>query len=69
MTEEEVLKELTSMEQDRVFDTRPSYVKDAAMSIKLVSFQEKHMSYLKGHPKTNPEYYLANLRTVLRIRP
>lgn len=33
-----------------------------------VSFQEKHMAYLRTHPKLNPEHYLANLRTMLKIR-
>lgn len=33
-----------------------------------VSFQEKHLAYLRTHPKLNPEHYLANLRTMLKIR-
>ena len=32
------------------------------------SFYEKHMSYLKSHPKVNPAHYLANLRTMIKIR-
>ncbi len=33
------------------------------------TFIEKHMSYLATHPKVNPEPYLANLRTMIKIRP
>jgi hypothetical protein len=68
MTEDEIRAALTSMEKDDSFNTRPVYVKDPLASIKLISFYEKHMAYLKEHPKINPEYYLANLRTVLRVR-
>lgn len=69
MTEEEIHEALTLMEKDTSLDTKAIYIKDTAKSIRLVSFLEKHAVYLKEHPKVNPEHYLANLRTVLRIRP
>jgi hypothetical protein len=68
MTEAEIHDALISMEQDDCFDTKSSYTKDSPQSIHLITFYEKHMAYLKEHPKVNPEHYLANLRTILRIR-
>ena len=31
-------------------------------------FVEKHITYLMGHPKLDPEQYLANLRLMLKQR-
>lgn len=69
LTEEEIQLELESMERDSSIDTKPSYEKAGDNSTRLVTFQQRHMAYLKEHPKLNPEHYLSNLKTVLRIRP
>lgn len=68
MTEAEIEEALKLMEKDAGLKTVHSYEKDSLDSLRTVSFREKHLAYLKGHPKLNPEHYLSNLRTVLRIR-
>jgi hypothetical protein len=61
---------LASMEQDDSYNTNRGFVRDTPQSEKRsVSFKELHMNYLKKHPKINPEHYLSNLRTMLKIRP
>lgn len=69
MTEEEVQQALSAMESDSTLDTQSSYVKTTPAAGRVLSFREKHAEYLKEHPKINPEYYLANLRTMIKIRP
>jgi len=56
---------LTSMVSDDKLKTEPTYSHDSAH---LVTFFEKHLTYLKNHPKVNPEHYLANLHTMIKIR-
>lgn len=34
----------------------------------LIPFVEKHVAYLKNHPKLDPEQYIANLRLMTKIR-
>ncbi len=60
---------LTSMERDALLKTAPIAVHDDLGSITVVTFKEKHLAYLQGHPKVNPKIYLANLRTMIKIRP
>jgi hypothetical protein len=68
LCEAEIDEVLTSMEEDNSFKTPPSYVREDTTSIKLMTFREKHLAYLMSHPKINPENYLANLRTMIKIR-
>lgn len=69
-SETEISKSLEEMENDPIYRTKPGYVRDTPTSEKyLVSFSKKHLIYLQKHPKLNPEHYLANLRTMLKIRP
>lgn len=65
MEEAAIYEALGQMEQDILLNTPDSQTLD---SLELVSFREKHMAYLKGHPKVNPENYLSNLRTMIKIR-
>ena len=60
---------LDEMEHDSKYRTEGCYVRETPQSPKvLVSFKERHLFYLRKHPKLNPDHYLANLRTMLRIR-
>jgi hypothetical protein len=68
MPEEGIREELILMETDPKLDTRVSLVKGAGESMQLISFQEKHLSYLRGHPKVNSHAYLTNLKTMIKIR-
>lgn len=69
INDDEIQDALTEMEQNPKFDTKPTFsVGSEASPPRLVSFMEKHKTYLRDHPKINPEHYLSNLRTVLRIR-
>jgi hypothetical protein len=65
MTEAEIYEALVTMEKDVLLNT-PNY--RTIDSEEMVAFKEKHINYLKGHPKVNPENYLANLRTMVKIR-
>ncbi len=68
ITDQEIQDSLTAMEQDSGLNTGPIMVRDADTGRKTVGFRDRHTNYLKEHPKVNPEYYLSNLRTVIRIR-
>lgn len=59
---------LHDMEQDATMNTRPLYVKSELSPDQTISFYKRHTDYLNGHPKVNPEHYLANLRTMIKIR-
>ena len=71
INEEEIKQALLKMEQDANLSSKPSLMNDtdASSSIREVSFMERHMTYLREHPKVNPEHYLSNLRTMIKIRP
>lgn len=66
--EDAIRQELILMENDSELDTRVSLVKEDGISVRLITFQEKHLRYLLEHPKVNPVPYLTNLRTMIKIR-
>jgi hypothetical protein len=68
MTQEEVQDSLTEMELDELLNTGPVFVRSAEDSIISVPFRERHTVYLINHPKVNPQDYLSNLKTMIRIR-
>jgi hypothetical protein len=68
ISEEEVLQSLFNMEQDEGLKTDPEYSSNPLYFDQLIPFAQKHAEYLKSHPKVNPEHYLANLRTMIKIR-
>lgn len=60
---------LTAMAADVVYNTESSYTANATLyPSNVLSFVDKHMDYLKAHPATDPQHYLANLRLMTRIR-
>lgn len=59
---------LTTMERDALLRTAPVSVDDGFGAVSVVTFKEKHLIYLQKHPKVNPKTYLANLRTMIKIR-
>jgi len=59
---------LTSMERDAVLRTGPVVNQASLGDVEVVTFKEKHLTYLKQHPKVNSRNYLANLRTMIKIR-
>jgi hypothetical protein len=67
MEETAIAAMLTSMERDALLQTTPVVVRDTH-SIDVLTFREKHLTYLKKHPKVNARNYLANLRTMIKIR-
>jgi len=67
MNDDEISDALDVMEQDASLKTVPDLVKDE-VSAHTVSFKQKHATYLKEHPKVNPEHYLANLHAMIKIR-
>lgn len=70
-TEEGALieQELRDMAANGIYSTVDSYSANAATHPDhLVSFVEKHMTYLNTHPSVDPDHYLANLRLMTRIR-
>lgn len=70
LSEQEIRLALQQMEKDATLSSKPSLMNDndASSSIREVSFMERHMTYLREHPKVNPEHYLSNLRTMIKIR-
>lgn len=66
--DEEIHRLLTLMEDNPTLKTEPGYINQATQFSKLLSFTEKHMTYLKTHPKVNALNYLSNLRTMIKIR-
>jgi len=67
MDETEIRAALVAMERDGGLLTERGYA-DALFPDDVVSFVEKHVAYLRSHPKINPKGYLANLRTMIKIR-
>ncbi len=63
-----ISEELRLMELDPGLKTISYYTEDPTYADNLMPFPDKHVQYLKGHPKVNPEHYLANLRTMIKIR-
>lgn len=68
--EEEIRTALEGMEDN------PSLVTDSAFRANAekwpentISFVDRHLEYLRQHPKTDPQHYLSNLRLRLRKRP
>ncbi|MEO5627447.1 MAG: hypothetical protein ABIQ89_01005 [Candidatus Saccharimonadales bacterium] len=66
--ETEIEAILHDMELDQTMNTKPLYVKSEESPDVTISFYKRHTDYLKGHPKVNPEHYLSNLRTMIKIR-
>jgi hypothetical protein len=67
-SEDEVRSELELMEDNPELYTPVSLIQDNELSVYMISFQEKHIRYLREHPKINPVPYLANLKTMIKIR-
>jgi hypothetical protein len=68
MDEQEIEQALNAMELDELLNTSPILVRSAEDSIIRVSFHDRHTTYLRTHPKINPQDYLANIKTMIRIR-
>ncbi len=64
-----ILESLRIMARDTTYNTDSSYSANSNLyPDHLIPFVAKHMEYLKNHPSTDPEHYLANLRLMTRIR-
>ncbi len=62
-------KTLVVMAKDSSYNTGPSYSANSELyPNNLIPFVNKHMDYLRNHPTTDPQHYLANLRLMTRIR-
>jgi len=69
LEEAEIREALQLMEDDSSFNTGSSYSANGTLyEDHQIPFAEKHMAYLKSHPKLNPEHYLANLRLMMKVR-
>ncbi len=66
--EEEILRQLTIMQDDASLLTPAEPTDNPLHSSHQITFVEKHLHYLTTHPKVNPEFYLSNLRTMIKIR-
>ncbi len=65
----ELLKVLKAMDQDLRFNTEPTFSSDAEKyPDNLMPFVDKHVKYIRNHPATNPQHYLANLRLITKVR-
>ncbi|MDL2341931.1 MAG: hypothetical protein QFB87_02555 [Patescibacteria group bacterium] len=61
----DIRSRLMAMMADPLFNTTATY---AATREDMMTFVEKHMTYLSDHPKLNPEDYLRNLRLMTRLK-
>lgn len=67
--EAELQAALERMEADNTMSTPTSYTPNSTLyPDHVLTFTDKHLLYLKQHPKLNAEQYLANLRLKVRIR-
>jgi hypothetical protein len=66
--EAKICEMLNLMEGDVQLKTSDYHTDDPAYPNNLIPFSKKHIDYLKGHPHVDPEHYLANLRTMIKIR-
>lgn len=67
MEETAIAAILCSMERNPGLKTGP-VISHGSIGIDVVSFKEKHLTYLQQHPKINARNYLSNLRTMIKIR-
>lgn len=64
----EARRALQAMVSNPAYATKATYSPNTELyPDKQVPFIDKHMSYLKSHPATNPSQYLSNLRLMTRI--
>ncbi len=69
MTEDEISTVLKKLEDDPAFVTNPAYRANTSLfPDNSISFVDAHLTYLKLHPKLDPNHYLANLRLMTRKR-
>jgi hypothetical protein len=60
-------QELSAMVADTGFHTVSYYSANTDRHPdNRMTFVEKHMEYLRAHPSTDPDHYLANLRLMTR---
>lgn len=60
---------LRAMLTDATLNTSPSYSANTGLyPDHQIPFVNKHMAYLRDHPKLDVEHYLSNLRLMLRKR-
>ena len=65
----ELLEVLKSMHSDARFNTEPTFSSDVeSYPDNLMPFVDKHVKYIRNHPATNPQHYLANLRLITKVR-
>jgi len=63
---EELLKDMVA---DSAYHTDASYSADNEhYPDNQIPFVAKHMAFLKSHPTTDPQHYVANLRLMTRKR-
>ena len=68
VSDDEIKAALNMMVNNPQLDTKGGMDNTDGQSLSLVSFQEKHLTYLQCHPKVSPVSYLANLKTMIKIR-
>jgi hypothetical protein len=69
MEESEIVEALRVLEANPAMVTNSAYrANTEKWPTNRASFVEVHTAYLKLHPTVNPQYYLANLRLMLRVR-
>ena len=65
----ELEEALRNMTVDVAFNTESSYSADSVRyPDNVISFVQKHKSYLIAHPAVDPSAYVANLRLMTRLR-
>lgn len=66
---QEIISLLQHIAGSHLYNTGPSYSADAVRyPDNLIPFVDKHMNYLRVHPKLDPHQYLANIRLMTRVK-
>ena len=68
MTEKELTAELTTLERDPSFVTKPAFTTNKDWPDNKMPFVQYHVHYLRTHKLVTHEGYLSNLRLMLKVR-
>lgn len=68
MNQEAIEEEISRMEDNAMLNTSAITLKDDDGVSRRITFRQKHLTYLGTHPRVNPKYYLANVKTMIRKR-
>lgn len=65
----EIEQQLKDMAVNTLYNTESGYSANTNLyPDNVMSFVDKHKSYLVNHPNTDPNHYISNLRLMTRLK-